>query len=146
MDVKVTELHELQISEEQYANGDRLRHFEAEIDGLLHEEEQYWKQHVWVLWLKEGDKNTNFFHTYVSACQRKNRIVGLLDNEDTWVTSDDGITRIVYEYFSELFSSSCLSFVQLENVLFHLQPKVTEEMNTDLVLFLPVMRLNVPLC
>lgn len=100
MDAKVAELRDLGISGEHYTDGNCLRRLEAEIAGLLHEEEQYLKQRARVLWLEEGDKNTCFFFPYyASALQYKNRIVSLLDNEDIWVTLDDGITRIVGEFF-----------------------------------------------
>lgn len=58
--------------------------------------------------------------------------MGLFDNLDAWIAFVDGITRIFGEHFSALFSF-CLSSVQLEYVLSHLQPKVTNEMNAELI-------------
>ena len=37
-----------------------------EINELLDDEEIYWGQRAKANWLKEGDKNTNFFHAQAS--------------------------------------------------------------------------------
>jgi hypothetical protein len=34
----------------------------AEMEELLHKEEILWRQCSRALWLKEGDRNTSFFH------------------------------------------------------------------------------------
>lgn len=69
---------------------------------------------------------------FLLASQKK-KIVGLLDHENIWIVSIDGITKIISECFLQLFSSSCLSSMQLEDVLSYLQPKETVEMNTSLM-------------
>lgn len=50
-----------------------------------------------------------------------------------WKVFANNIIKNVGDYFLELFSSFCLSSVQFENVLSYLQPKVTAEMNMNLV-------------
>ncbi|KAM1172355.1 hypothetical protein ACFX2G_022945 [Malus domestica] len=32
------------------------------LDQLLGQEEKYWRQRSWALWIKVGDRNTQFFH------------------------------------------------------------------------------------
>lgn len=39
--------------------------------------ELYWAQNSRVSWLKEGDRNTNFFHSIASNKRRKNGIDGI---------------------------------------------------------------------
>lgn len=48
--------------------------YRNELDGLLQEEETYGKQWSKVNWLKDGDKNSKFFHVVASARKQLNTI------------------------------------------------------------------------
>ncbi|CAA7025583.1 unnamed protein product [Microthlaspi erraticum] len=50
------------------------------------DEEQYWKQKSRNLWLKDGNLNTKFYHATTKQRRAINRLVGLHDKRDTWVT------------------------------------------------------------
>ena len=52
----------------------RLR---GEINDLLDDEEIYWGQRAKAHWLKEGDRNTKFFHVQTSERRKQNTIVGI---------------------------------------------------------------------
>ena len=43
-----------------------------ELDKLAHLEETTWRQKSRVLWLKEGDNNTKFFHKIANSNRRRN--------------------------------------------------------------------------
>lgn len=47
---------------------------QAEIDDMLERKDLKWKQRVKVHSLQNGDRNTNFFHTYASQRKKANRI------------------------------------------------------------------------
>ncbi|GKA20651.1 ribonuclease H [Tanacetum coccineum] len=76
-----------------------------QIKELLTHEELMWKQHNRVQWLREGDKNTRFFHTRASNRCRRNGILRLKGPDGRWVEEHDEVCNLVTGYFSELFSS-----------------------------------------
>ncbi|PWA83198.1 hypothetical protein CTI12_AA170930 [Artemisia annua] len=77
-----------------------------QIKELLTREELMWKQRSRVQWLREGDKNTRFFHTRASNRQRRNSILRLKGPDGRWVEEHDEVCNLVSSYFSELFTSS----------------------------------------
>ncbi|KAK3230767.1 hypothetical protein Dsin_002648 [Dipteronia sinensis] len=56
-----------------------IRSLETQLDEALVTEERYWSQRANVDWLKNGDRNTWFFHSKASTRKARNRINGLFD-------------------------------------------------------------------
>ena len=75
----------------QAIDGEEIRKLEDQISNMLIDEEVYWKQRSRADWLKEGDKNTKFFHSKASAKRRKNKIWGVEDDRGNWVNDPEGI-------------------------------------------------------
>ncbi|KAH9679641.1 putative reverse transcriptase/RNA-dependent DNA polymerase [Citrus sinensis] len=115
-----------------YDCGDELKKTENQIDNILQDEEIFWKQRSRADWLKEGDKNTKFFHAKALARRKKNRIGGILDEQGKWTEDSDEVERIFCEHFTKLFSTTAPNAEQMEAALKDTSAKVNEEMNFQL--------------
>jgi hypothetical protein len=75
-----------------------------EMDELLYREEMAWLQRSRVSWLREGDRNTKYFHRQASRRHRKNRI-RLLKRPDGSITVDKAeMEAMARNYFQSLFT------------------------------------------
>ncbi|KAH9695348.1 putative reverse transcriptase/RNA-dependent DNA polymerase [Citrus sinensis] len=115
-----------------YDCGDELKKTENQIDNILQDEEIFWKQRSRADWLKEGDKNTKFFHAKASARRKKNRIGGILDEQGKWTEDSDEVERIFCEHFTTLFSTTAPTAEQMDAAFKDTSAKVNEEMNFQL--------------
>ncbi|KAL8529088.1 hypothetical protein ACS0TY_006525 [Phlomoides rotata] len=76
-----------------------------ELDDLLKQEEIWWFQRSRALWLKDGDRNSAFFHAKASQRKRRNTVQRIKDDRGYWVTGDEGIGRVMGDFFQQLYSS-----------------------------------------
>ena len=81
--------------------------------------------------MREGDRNTKFFHAKASARRKKNLIVSLKEMDGTMIEQQSDIKRMIIQHFSTLFHSSNPNAI--EEVVAHIPRVVTEEMNDWLV-------------
>ncbi|KAL9660160.1 hypothetical protein QQ045_024972 [Rhodiola kirilowii] len=78
-----------------------------ELDDWLYKEELYWKQRSRADWLKEGDRNTRFFHLRASQRRIINCIQKLQGSTGEWITDEDGVSREIVHYFrTNIYRSS----------------------------------------
>lgn len=105
---------------------------ETQLDDFLRDEKIYWRQRSKAVWLKEGDRNTRYFHAKASSKKRKNTIDSLLDINNQWREDILDIENEFSNYFTTLFTSSTPSQLNVELALQSLEPKVTAEMNSEL--------------
>lgn len=105
-------------------NFSEIKMVKVEISELEARQEIMWKQRAIIDWVQEGDKNTNFFHSYASSRRRTNKIQQILDEQGNWVVSEAEIIAFVTNYFVQIFSSS--NPASADYVLALIEPKVTE--------------------
>jgi hypothetical protein len=88
------------------------------------------RQRSRVEWLREGDRNTAFFHARASARRRTNKIDMLLREDGSRCETQGEIKGMIHNFYENLFTSEmCASS---DAVLNAIPPKVTAEMNDDL--------------
>ncbi|KAK9986185.1 hypothetical protein SO802_031136 [Lithocarpus litseifolius] len=101
-----------------------------EVNELLDKESLMWQQRARALHLKCGDNNTQFFHNKASQRFRRNRIMGLLDDTNSWCTDNAQVAEIIVGFYTRLFTSE--EQTNVHGILEVIQPLVTEDMNTNL--------------
>lgn len=76
-----------------------------ELNGWYLKEEIMWKQRAKDFWIKEGDRNSRYFHKSASGRKRNNRINAVKDDSGTMVSDEDLIENCFVDYFNNLFCS-----------------------------------------
>jgi hypothetical protein len=124
---------QLQRAEESSAVGnghDLVISIRKEVQELLLREENMWRQRSRTSWLKEGDRNTRFFHSKASQRRRRNSLVFLRLENGAIITDSEQIGRQFVDYYQELFTAAPLAGV--DTILGGIQTRVTDEMNMKL--------------
>ena len=80
-----------------------LMSWRVELWKLFRHEEQTWHQKSRIKWLKEGDRNTKFFHMSASNRARVN-FMGKLVVRDRTLTHPSDIKKAVFDHFHKQFS------------------------------------------
>ncbi|GAV84205.1 hypothetical protein CFOL_v3_27649 [Cephalotus follicularis] len=83
-----------------------------------------------VFWLKDGDRNTKFFHAKASQRRRRNQIIGIKDDQGVWSDNETVYQQTIKSYFQNIFASD--HPVELHRVLNYVDTEVTDAMNREL--------------
>ncbi|PNX64854.1 hypothetical protein L195_g054234, partial [Trifolium pratense] len=84
----------------------RYKELEKEHGELLKRQETMWRQRSRAVWLKDGDRNTKFFHNKASQRSKVNNIKKIKDEDGVWWRGEEQVEKVFINYFEELFSSS----------------------------------------
>lgn len=82
-----------------------MLHFK--LDKLEEQIDIYWCQRAHTKWLKEGDRNTNFFHASCSEQRRRNCIGRISNGQGGWI-EDEGEKQEFINIFLATFQVFCL--------------------------------------
>ncbi|XP_074306059.1 uncharacterized protein LOC141641287 [Silene latifolia] len=112
------------------SNVQERRAIKLTIAKLIKQEEQFWRQRSRVLWLRDGDKNTTYFHRKARQRKKKNRIKLLVDDSGRSFDTEEGMERVAVEYFMNLFETS--NPIVTEDVTAGVEGRVSDEINGEL--------------
>ncbi|XP_074282452.1 uncharacterized protein LOC141606972 [Silene latifolia] len=101
-----------------------------EIAALLRQEEKFWRQRSRAIWLRDGDRNSKFFHRVASERRKKNFISKVSDDQGNVFEGTEAVSRCVVAYFGEFFGSG--SPAGFDDILAVVEGRVTGEMNAGL--------------
>lgn len=71
----------------------------------LRRKEKFWSQKARCCWLKDGDKNTLFFHSVVKYRHNRSFIHAIKDGQGKWLHSQEEINKEGSDFFQKLFNS-----------------------------------------
>ncbi|XP_052484514.1 uncharacterized protein LOC128039852 [Gossypium raimondii] len=94
-------------------------------------EELFWEQRARVNWLKNGDRNTSFFHKVAVQRHYRCRVFELEDGVGRSTNSTEEFLQIATDYFGKLFTAS--ESGSNEHLLSLVEEKVTCSMNERLL-------------
>ena len=83
-----------------------------------------------MFWLREGNKNTKFFHALTMQRRARNKITLLLDANGNIVEDEEGLIAIPTSYFRQIFLSSIPE--DIEEALSEVPTTITGSMNDSL--------------
>ncbi|XP_013607959.1 PREDICTED: uncharacterized protein LOC106314671 [Brassica oleracea var. oleracea] len=113
--------------DKRWLDNEELR---QELSDALKAEELFWKQKSRVFWLREGDRNTKFFHALTKQRRSRNKITQLLDVNGNIVEDEEGLVAIATSYFRKIFESSNPD--DIEDALSQVPASITGAMNDNL--------------
>ncbi|KAL2944157.1 hypothetical protein RDABS01_032504, partial [Bienertia sinuspersici] len=105
---------------------ERCREIVRELDELHRLEESYWHARARANELRDGDKNTSYFHHKASQRRKKNEIKKMEDENGVIKESREEIGDIINAYFTNMFTSSHPT--EMEEATAGLSPMVTENL------------------
>ncbi|KAL8136317.1 hypothetical protein V2J09_002318 [Rumex salicifolius] len=77
---------------------------QSQLEEVLLKEEMLWKQKSREMWLREGDRNTKFFHLSTIIRCRFNRVDELMDDNGATVSNKEALETLVTSFFKGLYS------------------------------------------
>ncbi|KAL0450878.1 UNVERIFIED_CONTAM: hypothetical protein Slati_1644200 [Sesamum latifolium] len=80
------------------------------------------------MWLKEGDRNTSFFHAKASRRFQTNSIRRLKNSDGSWSETMEEVQQCILNYFQNMFISSRPLSEDIQQVIEHLPTVVDAEL------------------
>jgi hypothetical protein len=112
------------IGDEQVQKEELLR---FKLNRLEDQRDTYWRQRAHVQWMKEGDRNTKYFHTVASERRMMNKIIFLKKEDGGVVEDEEAMKEVVTNYFIKLFTSHAGN--RMNELLNQVDPRVNPSMN-----------------
>ena len=130
IDVLLAKIQEIQKQDCTEENCRKEAHLQVDLNEWLLRNEILWKQKSREVWLKEGDKNSKFFHLSTIIRRRRNSIDAVKNDSWEWIMDRREIQKHFVEKFKTLFNEEEVEFPEnLENLI---TPCIIEEENMEL--------------
>ncbi|KAL0462661.1 UNVERIFIED_CONTAM: hypothetical protein Slati_0153700 [Sesamum latifolium] len=107
--------------------------FRADRNRLAAREETVWRQRSKDTWIREGDRNTSFFHQRASNRFKTNVIRRVRDVAGNWVVNEEDIRQCIVSHFSGVYASCRPQWNDIAKGTENLQWVVDDSMAGDLM-------------
>ena len=125
-----SQIESLQCNQVSEANARLEGKLLGELNEWLIRNDVLWKQKSRELWLRDGDRNTKFFHLSTIIRRRHNSIDAVRSDSGDWIIDQKGIREHFQTKFISLFSEEETFFPpDLEHLI---QPSISSEDNVEL--------------
>ncbi|XP_012851712.1 PREDICTED: uncharacterized protein LOC105971405 [Erythranthe guttata] len=118
-------IRELQEADQTEARKEEISKLRAALEKAYEDNDMYWRQRSKIQWIREGDRNTRFFHSKATIRNRTNRMSKLKDNEGCWKDKEADIEHIITEHFEQIFKSTNPREDEIDEVLENIETRVT---------------------
>lgn len=78
---------------------DTIRDLQKEVDDFLEDEDLKWRQRAKMKWLREGDRNTRFFHLCANQRKQTNTIISISNGEGGWAQDQEVVRFFFHQYY-----------------------------------------------
>jgi hypothetical protein len=132
------QIQSLQQQIRQQGLTDSLKHQETQLNNQLAErraqEEILWRQKSRIQWLKEGERNTKFFHRSMVQRRQTNHITHLVSDQGTKIQQHADIEKEMLSYYKNLLSEPPVDRSRaIDTILKNIPKEVTKEQNEALM-------------
>jgi exonuclease III len=132
------QMEEIQCRIREQGLTEELRSQELKVNQQIAErkrqEEILWKQKSRIQWLKEGERNTKFFHRTTIQRRQSNKITHLISEEGETLHSHADLETNLVEYFQDLLTEPITDRHEAINkITRHVPTLVTQEQNAALL-------------
>ncbi|KAM0859687.1 hypothetical protein ACQ4PT_047052 [Festuca glaucescens] len=109
---------------------DEERAVVKQLREALRQEEIWMRQRSRVLWLREGDRNTAYFHRHAAHRKRINKVENLARDDGSICDNWTDVCTEVQSFYQNLYTSQ--GFNHMDELLDLVPTRVNQDMNTEL--------------
>ncbi|KAL0442405.1 UNVERIFIED_CONTAM: hypothetical protein Slati_1963200 [Sesamum latifolium] len=113
---------------------ERCAKLRQELERIAAHEETSWRQRNKEVWLREGDRNTGFFHRKASRRFQTNLISRIKNSEGVWVDNEKDIQQCIMDHFAQVCASNCPRQADIAKGTEYLRPVVDASMARELTM------------
>eukprot|EP00253_Pinus_taeda_P036244 PITA_36244 len=106
----------------------------SKLEERRKQEEILWRQKSRTNWLREGERNTKFFHQTMVQHRQRNKILSIKNEAGERVIEQEGIEKVLVDYHKDILTEPQNNrAAAIENICKEIPKLVTEEQNKALM-------------